>query len=105
MRDESVTLHLSEPDTSRTFATFHRLLRYGVYGACCSHLEFIQHHVPQTLVVDDAQIDVGGKFLARNSRVHWFISVIVVPSRKELLAKVVYGCVLLGESSETVDKY
>lgn len=101
MCDQSVTLHLAEPDTSSTFAALigwrdvrlvsvmcqgyvsggtdlDGLACHWINGACSSDLELVQHHVPQTLIVDDTEIDVGCELLACDARVHWLVAVVVV---------------------------
>jgi hypothetical protein len=60
-------------------------------------LELVQNHVPQTLVVHDTKVDVGGKLLARDAGVHRLITVVVVAGREKLLAEVVHCGVLFRE--------
>ena len=64
MRNQRISLHLSEPNTSRAFPTFNGLLCDAVDGTGCSDLVFVENHVSETLVVDYAEVDVGGEFLA-----------------------------------------
>lgn len=91
----------SESGSKRdTDADLDGLLRNWVNRACSPDLEFVENHVPQTLVVDHAYVDVCCELLARDPRIHRLIAVIVVPGFQELLAKVVDGCVLFREPVE-----
>lgn len=49
-----------------------------INGSSCPHLELVENHVAQPLVVDDTKIDVGSEFLSSDARVHRFISIVVV---------------------------
>lgn len=55
-----------------------RLSREGVDRSRRSHLEFVQHHVAQALVVHDPDVDVRGELLSGNTGVHWLVAVVVV---------------------------
>ena len=46
----------------------------------CAHLELVEHHVTQTLIVDYSKVDVCCELFACDPRVHGFISVVVVSS-------------------------
>ena len=59
MRKERIAFHLTETDTTRTFATFHRLMGEVVDGTGRTHLVLVGYHVSETLVVDDSDIDIG----------------------------------------------
>ena len=54
--------------------------------------------MPQSLIVDDANIDVRRELLPGYSRVHRFVTIIIVPCGQKLLAEVVDGGVLFSES-------
>ena len=60
-------------------------------------LPLVTDHMPQSLVVDDSDINIRLELLARDARVHGLIPVIVVPRQSQLLAKVVGGSVVLGK--------
>lgn len=53
--------------------------------------------MPQTLVIDKTKVDVGMEFFTSDTRVHGFITVVIVTSSSELLAKVVNRSVLVRE--------
>ena len=48
-------------------------------------LEFIVDHMSQSLIVDHADVDVRSELFTCDTRVHRFVAVIVVPSRKKLI--------------------
>jgi hypothetical protein len=68
-----------------------------VDGSGRSDLELVVDHVSETLVVDDAEVDVCRELLAGDSRVHGLVSEIIVTRLEELLAKVVDGRVVVRE--------
>jgi len=53
--------------------------------------------VPQPLIVDYADIDVGMELLARDTAVHRLVPMVVVARLPKLLAKVVDRGIVLGE--------
>jgi hypothetical protein len=63
-------------------------------------LELVQNHVPETLVIDNTEIDVGGKLLAGDARIHGLVAVIVVASCKELFPEIVNRCVFFRKSEQ-----
>ena len=71
--------------------------RERVDRPCRAHLEFVEYHVPEALVVYDADVDVGCELLPGDAGVHRFVAVVVVSRSKKLLSEVVYGSILLGE--------
>lgn len=122
MCDEGITLHLSESDTAGTFTTLwtstlsesravqiilgsahlDRLSCDGIDRSSCSDLELVQHHVAQTLVVDNADVDVCSELLTCDAGVHWFVAIVVVARRNELLAEVVNCSIFLREPAQCV---
>lgn len=78
-------------------AYLHRLSCDRINRSCSAYLEFVQHHVSQTLIIYDTDVDVGGKFLSSDPRVHRLISIIIVSSRQELMTKVIDCCIFLCE--------
>lgn len=73
------------------------LARHGVDWAGRPHLEFVQHHMPQSLIIDDADVDVGCELLPCDAGVHRLVSIVIVPCSEELFAEVVDGPVFLRE--------
>jgi hypothetical protein len=63
-------------------------------------LELVEYHVPQPLIIDHPKVDVRGKFLTCDTRIHWLVAVIVVPSSTKLLAKIIDSGIGLRESVE-----
>lgn len=95
--NERITLHLSDTDTTTLRTTLHGLTRERVDGTSRTHLELVVHHVTQTLVVDQAHVNVGGELAASDATVHRLVAVVVVTGFAELLTEVV-GCgVFFGE--------
>lgn len=95
--EEGVTLHLSDTDTTSLGTTLDGLAGDAVDGTGGTDLELVVHHVSQTLVVDDTQVDVRGEFATCDSTVHGLVSVVVVTCFAELVAEVVGRRVLFGE--------
>jgi hypothetical protein len=54
--------------------------------------------MPQPLIIDHSKVNVGGKLLACDARVHWFVSIVVISSSTKLLAEVIYSSVRLRKS-------
>ena len=73
------------------------LARHRVDGTRCAHLELVEDHVSQALVVDDADVDVRRELLAGDPRVHRLVAVVVVAGGEELLAKIVDSRVFFRE--------
>jgi hypothetical protein len=67
-------------------------------GTCRAHLELIQDHVAQSLVIDHSDIDVGSELLACDSGIHGLIAVIVISGGEKLISKVRNCGVFLRES-------
>jgi hypothetical protein len=76
----------------------HRLSCDRINRTRCANLKFVENHVSQSLIVDYANVDVGRKFLPSDTGVHRLIAIIVVPSGKKLLPKVIDGCVFFRKS-------
>lgn len=53
--------------------------------------------MPQTLVIDKTKVDVRMEFFTSDTRVHGLVTVVIVTSSSELLAKVVNRSVLVRE--------
>ena len=54
--------------------------------------------MPQPLIVDHPKVDVRGKFLTCDTRIHWFVAIIVVPSSTKLLAEIIDSGIGLRKS-------
>ena len=78
-------------------AYLHWLLRNRIDGTCCPYLEFIEHHVSQTLIEHNADVDVCCELLSGYARVHRFVPVVVVSGSEQLLPEIVDGGVFFGE--------
>lgn len=74
-----------------------RLACHRIHRTSCSYLEFIQHHVSQSLVVNHAKVDVSRELLSCDAGVHWLVAVVVVTSCHKLVAEVVNRSVLFSE--------
>ncbi len=83
---------------SEKFPYLDGLSRKRIHGPGRSHLELVQHHVSQPLVVDHTQVDVRSELLPCDARVHGLVPVVVVPRREQLFAKVIYRRVFFRES-------
>ena len=99
MSDHRISFHFPETDTPETFSAFDGLLGQRVDWTSCTDLEFIVYHVTETLVIDAAYVDVCVEFCAENTRVHWFVSVVIETCFGELFAKVVRCGILFRESN------
>lgn len=53
--------------------------------------------MPESLIVDDANVDVGCELLPCDAGVHRLVSIVIVPCSQELFAEVVDGPVFLRE--------
>jgi hypothetical protein len=62
-----------------------------------SDLPLVTDHVTKTLVVDDSDVDIGVELLARDTRIHRLVSVVVVPGGLELLPEVLQRRVVFRE--------
>lgn len=100
MGEQGVALHLAEPDAARALAALDRLARERIDRAGRPDLELVVDHVPQPLVVDEAEVDVGRKLLAGDARVHGLVAVVVVAGGNELLAKVLDRRVVVREPAK-----
>ena len=65
-------------------------------------MELVQHHMPQPLVVDNSEVNVGGELFAGYPGVHGLVAVVVVACGEELLAEIVDGCIVFRESATCV---
>jgi hypothetical protein len=96
MGQKRVTLHFSKSDTSSSLSAFNGLLCEIVDRTRCTDLVLVRDHVPQTLIVYDANVNIRFKFLAGNSRVHGLVSIVIEASgRKFLPEKLGCGMVLI----------
>ena len=116
MRNQSITLHLTKPNASRTFSTLVKkiekislglshsvlnrrtpyldgLARNWINGTRGPYLEFVQYHMSKTLVVHDTEVNVRRELLACDSGIHWLVAIVVVSCGEKLLAEVVNGSV------------
>mmetsp|Transcript_48343 Transcript_48343/g.151932 ORF Transcript_48343/g.151932 Transcript_48343/m.151932 type:complete len:203 (+) Transcript_48343:526-1134(+) len=75
----------------------HRLLSERVDRPARAHLVLVRHHVPQPLVVDDADKDLHLHLGAVEARVHRLGAVVRKAGRAQLLPKVVHRTVLVRE--------
>lgn len=103
MSDKSISFHFSETNTPTTFSTLHGLSRHRINRPCRSDLEFVVHHVSETLIVDNAEVDIRSKFLTCDTRIHRFVAPVVVTSGYKLFTEMVNGGVLFVEPFNTCD--
>jgi len=92
-----VTAEAQEEERGKRKAHLDRLTSELIERSSCSYLPLVTDHVTKTLIVDDTDVNVGVKLFSGNSRVHRFVSVVVVSSGFELFSKVLERCVVLGE--------
>ena len=71
---------MDTPNSEKT-TNLHRLSSNRIHWASSSDLELVEHHVPESLVVHNAKIDVCRELLPGDSRIHRFVAVVVVSSR------------------------
>ena len=98
MSEQRVALHLTHTDSTTLFTALDGLVREVVDFTRGSHLELVVDHVTETLVVDQANINIAFELLAGDAGVHGLVAVVVVACGAELVAKVIRGCVLLREA-------
>ena len=52
----------------------------------------------EPLIIDHPKVDVRGEFLACDTRIHWFVAIIVVPGSTKLFAEIVDSSIGLRKS-------
>ena len=57
-----------------------------VYRPGGPHLEFIIHHMSQSLIIHNTKVDVRRELLACDSRIHGLIAKVIVTSGKKLIS-------------------
>lgn len=97
MRQQRITFHFTETDTTGTLPALDWLMGEIVDRPSCTHLILVADHVTQTLVKHHAQVYVAVQFFARNAAVHWLISVVLIASQLQLLTEMINGLLLLTE--------
>ena len=65
------------------------MARHGINRPRSTDLELVEDHVPETLIVDNTNVDVRGELLPGDPGIHWFVAVVVVARSKKLLPEVV----------------
>lgn len=111
MSNESITFHFSNSDTTTFRSSFDRLSSQWCNRPRSSDLEFVVHHMSQSLIINHSNINIRRKFLSRNPRIHGFISIEIVSGTFELMAKIFHcgrtfgilefeGCGILREAVE-----
>ena len=63
-------------------AYLHRLSCDRIDRTCRPHLELVQHHVTEALIVYDTDVDVSSEFLTGDARVQRLVAIVVVPGRE-----------------------
>jgi len=81
VRDHTVTLHLAEAETTVARTTFGRLSSQDLCRAPASRVDFIRHHMLQSLVEGWPEEDHHLETLACEARVHDFVAVSLVAER------------------------
>ena len=61
-------------------------------------MKLVKYHVPQPLIVDHPKVDVRSEFLTCDTRIHWLVAIIVVPSSTKLLAEIIDSGIGLRKS-------
>lgn len=69
----------------------------GVDWSRRPHLELVEDHVSQSLVIDDANVDIRCELLTGYTRIHGLVAIIIVSRGQELLAEVFYCGIFLGK--------
>ena len=91
--EETVSLHLPKPHTASLLPPLDRLPGDAVNGPGAPHLVLVTHHVPQSLVVDDPEEDVGLHLDAVRAGVEGLRPVVVVARLVQLATEKVDGVV------------
>lgn len=97
MSKQRITLHFSNTDTTTLLSTLNWLTSHLRHWSCSSDLELVVHHVSQTLVVDDSDVNICMEFLASDTRIHWLIAMVVIPSLHELMTEIITRSILFVE--------
>mmetsp|Transcript_2207 Transcript_2207/g.6657 ORF Transcript_2207/g.6657 Transcript_2207/m.6657 type:complete len:452 (-) Transcript_2207:1102-2457(-) len=108
---ERVALHLAQADAAVELAPLDGLPRLRVHRALGAHLVLVGHHVPETLIIDNAKVDVKLHLAPVDARVHGLRARVGVTRSDELAAEVVRSgltlaklegrCVLGGQAVES----
>lgn len=89
--EEGVALHFSDANTTALGAALDGLAGERGDGTGGADLVLVVDHVAETLVVDDADVDVRAELLARDAGVHGLVAVVVVAGALELVPEVLDG--------------
>jgi hypothetical protein len=84
VRDHAVALHLTESKATVTSSSLSRLSCQNLSGTSTSRVDFVAHHMLQTLIVGRTQEDHDLKLLASEAIVHDFVSVSLVAQGVQL---------------------
>lgn len=97
MSQEGISLHLAKTNASLDVPPAHWLVGHFVSCARGPNLKLVGDHVTQTLVVDNADEDVGLQLLTTQSTIEPLCAVVIVSARPKHFTKVLKCRPLLGE--------
>mmetsp|Transcript_10451 Transcript_10451/g.26303 ORF Transcript_10451/g.26303 Transcript_10451/m.26303 type:complete len:451 (-) Transcript_10451:2197-3549(-) len=93
----TITFHLTKTQTSITSTTFHRLTRQDLYGTTSSGMNFIIHHMSQTLVVHRTQKQLNIQWASSVSIVKHLISMWLITKFMETTGNIFDNVGLLSK--------
>jgi hypothetical protein len=96
MRDHTVTLHLSETQTSISGSSFGRLSGQDLCGSSTSSVDLISDHMLKPLIEGGSEEDKHIELLSSESVVHGLVSMSLVAELLELLRDIVDSLALEG---------
>lgn len=70
MRNHTIALHLSEPQTTVTTTTLDRLTREDLYRPTGTRVDLVVHHMLETLIVSWAEVDLRLQLASGVAMVH-----------------------------------
>lgn len=98
MRNQCVTFHFAESNATTSFSSLNRLMGEHINGARRTHLPLIGHHVPQPLIVNDTQKNVGRHFATVNATVQFLGTIIIVTAVLQKTTEIIDGRMFFAES-------
>lgn len=98
VRNQRITLHLSETNSTTSLPALNRLMRQHIHGACRTHLPLVRHHVTQSLIVHHTEEDIRSHLSTVDATVQLLGAIVIVSAILEQRSKVIDGRVLLREA-------
>ena len=78
MRQQRISFHFSKSDATHLLSSFNRLMCKCIVRSSSSSLRFIRHHMSESLIVHQAQIDINLHLDSLDARYHRLIPIVVV---------------------------